>query len=57
MIDPALTRDAMTIVSLVMLGAWLQTINGKHGLFDELLTPVPLGLGGAMLALLERVPW
>ena len=41
------------IFGLMVVGAWLEGINGKHGLFDELLTPLPLGIAG-MLVLAER---
>jgi hypothetical protein len=41
------------VFALMVLGAWLETINGKHGLFDEFLTPLPLGIAG-MLVLAER---
>jgi hypothetical protein len=42
------------IVSLMILGMWLETINGKNGLFDELLTPWPLGIGGGVYLVFER---
>jgi len=41
------------VLGLMIVGAWLEGINGKHGLFDELLTPLPLGIAG-MLFLIER---
>jgi hypothetical protein len=41
------------IAALMIMGFWLEGINGKHGLFDELLTPLPLGIAG-MLFLIER---
>jgi hypothetical protein len=41
------------VSGLMVLGRWLETINGKHGIMDEFLTPLPLGVAG-MLVLLER---
>jgi hypothetical protein len=41
------------IFILMSLGAVLERINGKHGLLDEFLTPLPLGIVG-MLMLAER---
>lgn len=38
------------IGGLTAVGLWLEGINGKHGLVDELLTPVPLGLLGCVVA-------
>ena len=46
--------DFLTIVSLMVVGRWLEGIGGKHGLFDEILTPAPLGLGGLLYIVLER---
>lgn len=51
-----LVVDSLTVVSLVMIGIWLEGIGGKHDFVDELLAPVPLGLGGVMLVLFERLP-
>jgi hypothetical protein len=48
--------DPLTVVSLMIIGLWLEGIGGKHNFIDELLTPVPLGLGGVMLVLFERLP-
>ena len=45
--------DAIFMISFMFLGAWLEGINGKHGFFDELLTPIPMGFCG-MLVVLER---
>lgn len=42
------------IGGLAAVGLWLEGINGKHGLFDELLTPIPLGFLGFVIALAER---
>jgi hypothetical protein len=41
------------VLCLMLLGSWLETINGRNGLFDEFLTPLPLGIAG-MLVLAER---
>jgi len=46
--------DVAFIGALMCLGLWLETINGKHGFVDELLTPWPLGFGGFLLCL-ERM--
>ena len=47
--------DFLTVFSLMIVGAWLEGIGGKHDFADELLAPVPLGLGGIMFVLFERV--
>lgn len=47
------TLSVAFVLGLMVVGAWLEGINGKHGLFDELLTPLPLGIAG-MLVLAER---
>lgn len=47
--------DLVKICALGILGFWLEGIGGKHGLLDELLAPLPLGLGGVMLVLCERI--
>ncbi len=49
----AVGLSALFILSLMILGVWLEEINGKHGLLDEFLTPLPLGIVG-MLMLAER---
>jgi hypothetical protein len=41
------------VIGLIILGAWLERIGGKHCLLDELLTPLPMGLGGVLI-LIER---
>ena len=45
--------DFIFISGLMMIGAWLESINGKHGWFDEFLAPFPLGVAGLMV-LIER---
>jgi hypothetical protein len=45
--------DIVLIAALMGVGFWLESINGKHGFFDELLTPFPMGLLG-MIVLVER---
>jgi hypothetical protein len=44
------------VASLMLLGFVLERINGKSGLMDEFLTPIPLGLVGVLelLLLAER---
>ncbi len=54
MILPAV--DSLTVIALAIIGLWLEGVGGKHGLMDELLAPIPLGLGGVMLVLFERLP-
>jgi hypothetical protein len=34
------------VLGLMLVGAWLERINGKQGFIDELFTPLPMGLGG-----------
>jgi hypothetical protein len=46
--------DALFILALMILGVWLEEINGKHGIFDELLTPLPLGIAGMLVVLAGR---
>ncbi|MGQ0446136.1 MAG: hypothetical protein ACT4O2_13680 [Beijerinckiaceae bacterium] len=48
--------DPLTVASLMIIGIWLEGIGGKHDFIDELLTPVPLGLGGVMLVIFQRLP-
>ena len=42
------------IFGLMVVGAWLEGINGKHGFWDEMLVPFPLGVLG-LLIVAERV--
>jgi hypothetical protein len=44
------------ILGLMLVGMWLERINGKHGFWDEMLTPIPMGLAGAVM-LLEKAWW
>jgi hypothetical protein len=37
------------VLGLMVVGAWLERIGGKHCLADELLTPLPMGLFGMMV--------
>jgi hypothetical protein len=39
------------IASFALLGLWLDSINGKRGFVDELLTPVPLAFAGLIYEL------
>jgi hypothetical protein len=41
------------VSGLMVVGSWLETINGKHGFIDEFLTPLPLGIVG-MIICFER---
>ncbi len=47
--------DLLTIVSLMIIGTWLEGVGGKHDFVDELLAPIPLGLGGVAFVLFERI--
>jgi hypothetical protein len=47
--------DSLTVASLMIIGMWLEGIGGKHDFIDELLAPIPLGFGGVMLVLFERL--
>lgn len=50
--------NVLFIVTLFGLGLWLETINGKNGIVDELLAPWPLVTGGGIYMLcFERVLW
>jgi hypothetical protein len=51
-----LQADLIFIIALMLTGFWLEGINGKHGLWDELITPVPMAIAGVMV-LLERAAW
>jgi hypothetical protein len=46
--------DALFICLLILLGLWLESINGKRGLVDEYFTWAPMGLGGIIWVTLER---
>ena len=41
--------DLIFVASLMLLGMWLESINGKRGFIDELLTPIPMGLTALMV--------
>ena len=41
------------IAAMMIVGFWLEGINGKNGLLDHFLTPFPLGIT-AMIVLVER---
>ncbi len=36
------------VAALMAVGYWLEGINGKHGYVDRFLTPLPLGIVGAV---------
>ena len=40
--------NIIIISMFVALGLWLESINGKHGLFDRLLTWFPMGFVGTV---------
>ena len=44
-------QPLVVIASFAILGLWLDSINGKHGFADELLTPVPLAFVGLVYEL------
>jgi hypothetical protein len=45
--------DATFVFVLMVIGLWLERKNGKHGILDEFLTPLPMGVFG-VLALIEK---
>jgi hypothetical protein len=50
-----LMTDIGVVLAFMGLGWWLEGINGKHGMADELLTWLPMGIGGSgMMVLFER---
>lgn len=44
-------QPLVVIAAFALLGVWLDSINGKRGLVDELLTPVPLAFTGLIYEL------
>lgn len=38
-----------------LVGLWLEGINGRHGVVDDLLRPHPLILLGCAISLVERL--
>ena len=44
-------QPLVVIASFAIIGFWLDSINGKRGLADELLTPVPLAFAGLIYEL------
>jgi hypothetical protein len=48
-----LASSIIFISGLMIVGAWLEGINGKHGILDEFLTPLPLAIAG-MIVIAER---
>jgi hypothetical protein len=44
-------QSIVVIASFAIVGLWLDSINGKRGLADELLTPVPLAFAGLIYEL------
>jgi hypothetical protein len=49
--------DVLFVAGLMGVGLWLESINGKRGFVDELLTPWPLGIGGMFWVLLIGGAW
>lgn len=47
--------DPITFVALVAVGFWLEGINGIHGFFDELLSPVPVSLAATGFILARHI--
>lgn len=47
--------DLLTVAGLGLLGLWLETINGKRGFADELLSPAPLAAAGCIYEALRRM--
>jgi len=43
--------DLLTVVGLATVGLWLEGIGCKHGVLDQLFTPIPLALAGLLCAL------
>jgi hypothetical protein len=43
------------VLCLMLVGFWLETINGKHGFWDEVLAPIPMGLGGIAVLIGEAL--
>ncbi len=50
-----LITNFVFVTGMMLLGSWLEGINGKHGLFDEFLTPLPMGLSGMGVVFIERL--
>ena len=44
-------QPLVVIASFAIIGLWLDSINGKRGLADKLLTPVPLAFAGLIYEL------
>jgi hypothetical protein len=54
MIAALVPFDIAVVLVFCLVGGWLESINGKHGLIDELFAPLPFGLAGLGLVFLER---
>jgi hypothetical protein len=54
---PFLAIDLIAIAVLIGMGLWLQSINGKDGIVDEFFAPFPLGVTGAIAAVLFEKAW
>lgn len=47
--------DLLTIAGFGILGLWLESINGKQGIIDDLLAPALLAAAGCLFTALERL--
>lgn len=47
--------DFFFILGLMCLGEWLESIGGINGWVDRFLTPLPLGISGGVIVIVERV--
>ena len=45
--------DAVLVAGLMGIGAWMETVGGMSSLADRFLTPLPLGVTGLLIALIE----
>jgi hypothetical protein len=52
-----LAANIAIVLALMCIGQWLGGINGKHGFFDELLTPLPLGFAGIIIVMERTLAW
>lgn len=48
-----LSTDVIFVSGAMMVGAWLEGINGISGAMDKFLTPFPLGCTALVTAFLE----
>ena len=50
-----MTQHLFVIASFAIIGLWLDSINSKQGLVDELLRPIPLAFVGLLHELTREV--